>query len=129
MIARDLLEQAIASGHELVIGGGQTPSTSSGNAAGLNLDIDADVLRSVLLDRSLAADPRGLRLRGVTIVGDLSLDGAHIPFPISLRNTNFAGALWLRGSRVDGKMDLSGSSLDPVHGVCFWGIAHPLLAT
>ena len=46
--------------------------------------VRATVLRGLLLDASLPIDPRGIRLAGVRIVGELDLTSATIPRPLLL---------------------------------------------
>ena len=73
--------------------------------------VRADVLRDVLLGRiGSDHDPRGLRLRGVTVVGRLDLDGIRTPVRMRMRGCQLPDGLWLRGASVP-LLDLGGSTL------------------
>ncbi|HST64482.1 MAG TPA: hypothetical protein VLM05_04775 [Mycobacteriales bacterium] len=70
-------------------------------------EIRAAVLRDVLVG---PVDPRGLRLRGATVVGRLDLDGLRIPCRVRLKDCVLADGIWLRGGQLP-MLQLSGSTV------------------
>lgn len=63
-------------------------------------EIRADVVRDVLIGRHGQLDPRGLRLRGVTVVGRLDLDGLRTTARVQLRRCRFPDGIWMRGAAL-----------------------------
>jgi hypothetical protein len=51
--------------------------------------VPAEMLRAVLVDSSLAPDPRGLRLRGARITGTLDLAHVEVPCPLVIFSSHF----------------------------------------
>jgi hypothetical protein len=47
-------------------------------------------------------DPRGIRLSGVTVTGQLDLAGLRVPFPLSFRDCDFDAPLMVEGARLAG---------------------------
>ncbi|HEY4456160.1 MAG TPA: hypothetical protein VGN81_17745 [Pseudonocardiaceae bacterium] len=86
--------------------------------------IRAELIRQLLLggfhwpDR-LAADPRGIRVRGAVIVGQLDLSGVHSALPLELVDCECAEGIVLSGARLS-YLDFSGL-------VCPWLIASELV--
>lgn len=63
-------------------------------------EVRADVIRDVLIGRLGEPDPRGLRLRRVTVVGRLDLDGLRTSVRIQMRGCAFPDGIWLRGATL-----------------------------
>ncbi len=63
-------------------------------------EVRADVVRDVLIGRHGEPDPRGLRLRGITVVGRLDLDGLRTPVRVQLRRCAFPDEIWMRGAAL-----------------------------
>ena len=63
-------------------------------------EVRADVVRDVLIGRYGELDPRGLRLRGVTVVGRLDLDGLRTAARVQLRRCAFPDEIWMRGAAL-----------------------------
>jgi hypothetical protein len=79
-------------------------------------EIRAEVIRDVLLGRlGSAADPRGLRLYGVRIVGTLDLEGIRIGMLLRLAKCDFTDVIWMRGTQVP-LLDLRDSRLRSLNG-------------
>jgi len=101
----------------------------SGPAAGARRPVDAALLRRCCLDLAGEIDPRGLRLTGVHVRGQLDLSGVTVPFPVLFGDCTFEAApvllaasllgltirdcelpgLVANGVRVRRDLDLSGS--------------------
>jgi hypothetical protein len=78
--------------------------------AGREAEVRAEVIRDVLLGRTPTdPDPRGLRVRGVTVRGRLDLDGLRSEVRVQLRECAFPDGIWLRGATLP-VLDLGGSS-------------------
>jgi hypothetical protein len=74
-------------------------------------ELRAEVLRDALLARvPTDPDPRGLRIRGATVVGRLDLDGLRTGSRIQLRRCEFPDGISLRGATVP-LLDLGGSTV------------------
>lgn len=74
-------------------------------AAGAVLDragarVDADLIREFCLGRAGEVDPRGMWLRGVTVVGQLDLTAVEVPFGLRFENCSFEAAPILHGAGV-----------------------------
>lgn len=63
-------------------------------------EVRADVVRDVLIGRYGQLDPRGLRLRGVTVVGRLDLDGLRTTARVQMRRCAFPDEIWMRGAAL-----------------------------
>ncbi len=74
-------------------------------------ELRAEVLRDALLARlPTDPDPRGLRVRGATVVGRLDLDGLRTGVRMQLRGCAFPEGIWLRGAALP-VLDLGGSTV------------------
>jgi len=62
--------------------------------------IEADLVREFCVHRAGEVDPRGIRLRGVHIVGQLDLTGVQVPFALRFENCTFDEAPILLGASV-----------------------------
>ncbi len=60
-------------------------------------------------------DPRGIRLAGVAVTGQLDLAGLSVPFPLSFRDCDFDAALVVEGARLAG-LSLTGCALPGLLG-------------
>jgi hypothetical protein len=86
--------------------------------------IRAELIRQILLggfhwpDR-LAPDPRGIRVRGAVIVGQLDLSGVHSALPLELVDCECPDGIVLTGARLS-YLDFSGL-------VCPWLLASELV--
>lgn len=70
-------------------------------------EVRAEVVRDLMLG---PVDPRGLRLRGATVVGTLDLDGLRTPVRLRLRDSALPQALTLRGATLP-LLDLAGCTV------------------
>src|SRR5688572_26770229 len=62
--------------------------------------IEAELIRSFCLSRDGAVDPRGIRLRGAQVVGQLDLTAVEVPFGLRFEECSFEQAPILHGARV-----------------------------
>ncbi|MDP9072487.1 MAG: hypothetical protein M3N68_14625 [Actinomycetota bacterium] len=73
--------------------------------------VQAAVLAELCLNRDPDAQPRGVRLRGLTISGDLDLEAMRAPFPIILIDCRLElSQFLLTGARL-ARLDLRGSTI------------------
>jgi hypothetical protein len=73
-------------------------------------EVRAEVVRDVLIGRLRAdPDPRGLRLRGVVVVGRLDLDGLRTTVRMQMRGCAFPDGISVRGATLP-LLDLGGST-------------------
>lgn len=76
--------------------------------------IRAAVIRELLLDRDRQLDPRGVRIRGASITGDLNLDHMSVSYGLSLVNCEISGEIRAEYAKIGG-IDLSGSRFTSIH--------------
>lgn len=75
--------------------------------------VDADVLRDVLLGQNVVADPRGVRLHGAVVVGELDLTDLRTTVPLVLTGCVFEEAVSLVRAHLS-FVDLSESTIPAV---------------
>jgi len=99
--------------------------------------IDAGLIRTFCVRRAGEVDPRGIRLRGLRVTGELDLTAVSVPFGLSFVACSFERAPVLHGARVkelvfldcaelpgvlangiavEGDLELSGSTIVGQHG-------------
>jgi hypothetical protein len=106
-IERELLA-AVEAGRRLDLGGPDPIEHAEMDGWGTDREIRADVIRDILLGRAgRPPDPRGLRLRGARIVGQLDLDGVCTTIWFSLHDCDVAAPIRLRGAELP-LLDLNG---------------------
>ncbi|MEV5000456.1 hypothetical protein [Nocardioides sp. LML1-1-1.1] len=116
MIERQQLIDSLRSGEPLVVGDGTRPSPERlvSDSAG-DFVVEAGLLRSVLLEvirgKVDDVDPRGLRVRGAAIVGNLDLGLMRIPHSLSLHSCLVDGTVTLTNAEVGGWLRMTGSRL------------------
>lgn len=74
--------------------------------------IHADLLRKGCLELKEQMDPRGIRLKGLTVVGRLDLAGLAVPFPLHFNECEFEEELFLEGAELFG-LSLTGCQQVP----------------
>src|SRR5262245_8135888 len=62
--------------------------------------IDADLIRRFCVHRAGDVDPRGIRLRGVSVTGELDLTAVEVPFGLSFEQCSFEVAPVMHGAQV-----------------------------
>jgi hypothetical protein len=62
--------------------------------------IDAQLIRTVCVRQAGDVDPRGIRLRGLRVVGRLDLSGVEVPFALRFEECSFEAAPILHGCQV-----------------------------
>ena len=82
--------------------------------------IDARMLRTFCVRRSGDADPLGIRLRGLRVVGALDLTAVEVPFALRFEDCSFEAAPILHGARVK---ELAFIDCDELPGLLANGIA------
>ncbi len=119
MIDRSDLVQSLRGGAPLIVGDGSLPPPGPSTAEMTdNHVLDADLLRSVLVEvasGSLASiDPRGLRLQGVAIRGNLDLGLLRIPHSLHFLHCRFEGCVLMPETHVRGWLRFPGCHVDGV---------------
>lgn len=99
---------AAAAGHVLVCGD-----------ASARRVVDAALLRRCCRELRDQVDPRGLRLRGVTVTGPLDLTGLDVPFPLRFDRCSFGAPLTVEGAQLS---ELVLTGCDAVPGLLANGV-------
>lgn len=94
-----------------LIQAGQTGRTLDGRVSEAQT-IHADLLRKCCLELKEEMDPRGIRIKGLTVVGRLDLAGLAVPFPLHFSECEFEEALVLEGAELFG-LSLTGCQRVP----------------
>jgi hypothetical protein len=74
--------------------------TADGVVVPARVGADGDLIRRCCTDDANAVDPRGLRLRGLTVRGGLDLAGVDVAFPLVFHECWFEQPLVLDGAEV-----------------------------
>lgn len=72
--------------------------------------VRAEVVRDLLVGRHGEVDPRGLRLEGAVVTGQLDLDGVHCAVPVRLIRCRFDEPVLARGAQLS-LLSLAGSQV------------------
>lgn len=96
----ELLE-AVGAGQMLDCGGGRR--------------VDAQLLRRCCHDLKGRVDPRGIRLAGATITGEVDLAGLEIPFPLHFSGCEFDSPLTVEGAALQ-ELTVTGCKLPGLLG-------------
>lgn len=86
-----------------------------GRAGGERRTVPAGLLRRCCHELKDQVDPRGLRLAGAVITGQLDLAGLDVPFPVSFDDCDFEQAAVVEGSELFG-LSVTGSALPGLLG-------------
>lgn len=86
-----------------------------GRDAGERRAVPAAVLRRCCHELRDQVDPRGVRLAGAVVTGQLDLAGLDVPFPVSFDDCDFEQALVVEGSELFG-LSVTGSRLPGLLG-------------
>jgi hypothetical protein len=82
---------------------------------GLKRALDAELLRRCCHQLKSEVDPRGLRLSGVAVGGQLDLAGLDVPFPLRFEDCDFAAALIVEGAELF-ELSITGCTLPGLLG-------------
>ena len=110
---QSLVEKAAAGAErDYSIGDAEQDDPAQGASWDATRTVRAEVLRRLCLglEPKWPVDPRGVRIRGAKIAGDLDLDSATIAFPLEIVRCYVAGAFVLRDARSK-RLVFSGSWL------------------
>ena len=87
-------------GQAELLDAGRQGQILDGSHQGGRRPVDAALLRGCCLELRDRVDPRGLRLAGVAVTGQLDLAGLSVPFPLAFRDCEFDAPLHVEGARL-----------------------------